>query len=222
MNTQSAFRFEFNSVYDYSQSNMGDTPVWEKIVALAENEEDEPDFEILETGSNSNDRPLVIWVHPGDACEHDCDDQEIAEASFDLQQGMGNELIGFSECDLVVLHRVSSQYAFEAWHRVHPTYYTAMSQAMEGPGATHLYGDDLEKASAWIIGHMDLMGHPDILLTGAWSHPEHGCVAVVGQALHAASAPGVRLSRSSPSEPGDDSNIWQPETPVAKPKKRSP
>lgn len=226
MTTPSAPIFNSGQPYGYTNVDLLPTPTWQAVSDLADayEEDDSMDFKVVHVGTVTPSLPLVIWVHPGDACESDCDDEDIEEASKDLQHQMGRELEQFGPCDVVVLHRFSSQFAFESSNGVADTYHQAMCETLVDPRATHLFGDDLESASAWLLEHMAIQGRPDILLTGAWSDPEHGCVSAVGQALHAAGATTLHVSHFSPSEPGDSSNVWQPPAPepAAAPKRPKP
>jgi hypothetical protein len=192
------------------------TPLWAAVLECAAQEE-EIDFAVLHQGEVDPTLPLVIWVHPGDACESDHDDRDVRDISIDLQHQMGRELLQFGPCNAVVLHRVSSEYAFEENYRVADNYHRAMCEALVDERVTHLFGDDLNAASAWLIEHMATQQRPEIFLTGAWSHPEYGCVAAVGQALHAAGTQRLHLSYSSPSDPGDCSEVWQPPAPELAP-----
>lgn len=131
---------------------------------------------------------------------------------------MGQELKQFGVCDVVVLHRYSSQFAFETPKRVSEDYFQAMAQCMADQRATMLFGDDLEAASAWLLEHLAPRERPEVFLTGAWSHPKYGCVAAVGKALHVAGVDRLRVSLSSPSDPGEATNVWQPPIPNTMPK----
>lgn len=218
METLSPFEFEYVSSYSRPQYDVfGD--LWEKVLEMARRDDDGAEFMVLQEGEVSVDRPLVLWIHPGDACEFDADDEEIRDFSFECQGGMAEELLSMGECDIVVLHRVSSDYAFENARRVDAGCYEAMAQLINDERTTHLYGDDLNADSAWVLEHMRTHNRPRVFLTGAWSDPVYGCVAAVGQALHAAGVTNMDVSQSSPSEPGSTENVWQPPAPEATKKK---
>ena len=213
------FEFEYVSSYKRPKYDVfGD--VWDQVVGLAQkNNDDSAEFHVLQHGMAAVDRPLVVWVHPGDACEFDTDDEEVKAYSFDFQEGMAEELLGMGQCDVVVLHRFSSEYAFENERRVDGGYYEAMAQVVQDERVSHLYGDDLDAASTWLLENMAVHGRPRVFLTGAWSHPDDGCVAAIGQALHAAGVTNMEVSPSSPSEPGSIENVWQPPAPEVAKKK---
>lgn len=215
MSTPSDTIFNSGKSYLYTETDALPTDTWQAVVALAEasDDDDAPGLAVVHKGQVTSGLPLVLWIHPGDACESDCDDEDIAEASIGLQHEMGRELEQFGPCDVVVLHRFSSQFAFEYGNRVADTYHQAMCESLVDPRVTHLFGEDLTAASEWLLEHLALNQRPQILLTGAWSHPEHGCVAAVGQALHAAGIAPLQVSWFSPSEPGEASNVWQPPAP---------
>lgn len=193
-------------------------PLWRAVSdRVAREEAGEVDgmaLAVLQAGQVTPGLPLILWVHPGDACESDHPDEGVGERSYALQGGMGEELLAMGACDLVVLHRLSSRFAFEDSQRVETPYYEAMVQAMDGR-VTHLYGDDLDAAAAWVLEHLAPHGRPDVLLTGAWSHPTHGCVAAVGQALETAGVAPLRVSQHSPSDPGSVAQVWQPAAPAS-------
>lgn len=154
-------------------------------------------------------RPLLIWVHPGDACESDFPDADIREASFRLQEEMGQEILERLETHrIVVIQRQSTAFAFEPeeWRMADP-YLDAMGRILDREDTTWLWGDDLEKASSWILERRAQA--PEAFLTGAWSHPEWGCVTAVGEGLLEANLP-VKISPFSPSEPGTTLGAWRP------------
>jgi hypothetical protein len=183
--------------------------------ALCDEDDNGMQFLVLVDDGTRDDRPLVVWIHPGDACEHDSDDEEIRNNAADFERYMGLEIQELSETHrLVVLHRQSTPYAFEpdTW-RVNEEYWTAMSEALENPGHIHLWGDDLDKASAWLLEQLGQA--PQYFLTGAWTDPKYGCVTAVGKALVRAGKE-VEVSGWSPSEPGSVADGWRPADEKAK------
>jgi hypothetical protein len=188
------------------------------------------DFEVLKAAPRS-DRPLLIWIHPGDAIEdrEAFDRREDYENTRQFQARMAEEIEDLVLThQVVVLHRESSGYAFDQEH-AYPEYADALAMVEELSTTVLLYGDDLDQVSAWLIAELGANQRPQVFMTGAWSDPQHGCVAIVGQALDRAGAPVLRVSSWSPSEPGSIADVWQPEpksvppTPAAvPPSPRSP
>lgn len=154
-------------------------------------------------------RPLLVWVHPGDACESDHPRASIQEQAWALEERMGKEILErLPTHRVVVVHRTSSAFAFEPHaHRVAPAYANAMATVCQDPTTASLWGDDLDALAGWIADRRGAA--PGAFLTGAWNHPDHGCVSAVGQALLAQGWP-VTVSPHSPSEPGSVNNAWRP------------
>ena len=155
-------------------------------------------------------RPLLVWVHPGDACEDDSPDTRIRRRSVELQAAMAAEIFERLETHrVIVIQRESSIYAFAPWtSRVAFQYALAMGQCLSDSGTAQTWGDDLAAASAWILENK--AEARQVFLTGAWRHPDWGCVTAVGQTLQAAGL-AVEVSSSSPSEPGVVKGGWKPE-----------
>lgn len=185
------------------------SPIWE---AILEELGDGAVFRPLSAPAvdPADPRPLLIWVHPGDACEDDSPDSRIRRRSLELQAAMGAEV--FARLDthrVIVIQRQSSIHAFEPWtSKVDAEYAMAMGQCLADADTAQLWGDDLAAASAWILENKAEASQ--VFLTGAWRHPDWGCVTAVGQALQAAGL-AVEVSSSSPSEPGVMKGGWKPE-----------
>lgn len=182
-------------------------PQWE---ALRDADEDGMSFHVLRAGTPEDDgRPLLVWVHPGDACESDSPSARIRSRSLELQQRMAHEVMEKLESHrVIVLHRQSSVFAFEPWSdHVDPDYADAMGACLNDPRVTLVWGDDLHAASQWILDQEGL--GTEAFLTGAWRHPEWGCVTAVGQRLQAGGLR-VAVSEHSPSEPGIVRVGWKP------------
>lgn len=158
----------------------------------------------------SDTRPLLIWVHPGDACEDDSPDARIRRRSIELQEAMGAEILARLETHrVIVIQRQSSIHAFAPWTaRVAPEYAMAMGQCLSDADVAQVWGDDLDAASTWILENKAQA--TEVFLTGAWRHPDWGCVTAVGRQLQAAGLT-VDVSNSSPSEPGVVRGGWKPE-----------
>lgn len=172
--------------------------------------EDDPAFAIVREGRFDSSRPLIVWVHPGDACESDHPEQSVRLASWELQEGMGREVAArLPEHDVAVLHRLSSAYALGKPRRVAEPYRVALAESHRRPETAVLYGDDLDAASAWLLTHWRAADRPRVWLTGAYADPRHGCLTAVGQALAAAGAY-IEVSPYSPCEAGSTRGAWRP------------
>lgn len=187
--------------------------------AISEDEED-GDFRVVRMGvfEDSDPRPLLVWVHPGDACESDSPDSDVREQAKSLEDLMGKEIFSMRDTHrIVVIHRYSNHFAFYCENRVADKYYDAMGQALIDEDASHLWGDELDEASAWIV--QNRAGAKQAFLTGAWSHKDWGCVTAVGKALQEAGFE-VEVSCYSPSEAGDTQEAWYPQL-EQKPRKKA-
>lgn len=169
------------------------------------------DFSVLAAPS-PDDRPLLIWVHPGDAVDdrEAFDTREGHERSLNHQRQMAAEIMDrMRGHQVVVLHRFSSDWAFEK-KRAQLAYREAMAAVTQDPTTVVLFGDDLPEVSDWLLAHQNVQARPSVFMTGAWSDPEYGCVATVGKGLEAGGVRGIELSAWSPSEPGSTEGQWQP------------
>lgn len=177
---------------------------------LSEKDEEGMQFLVLFFDQLTDDRPIVLWVHPGDACEHDADDEEVRNNAHDFEHYMGEEIMEKYETHrIVVLHRQSTPYAFmPGTNRVADAYWEAMTDSISDNDSVHLWGDDLEKAAQWVIKKFPKA--PSFFLTGAWSDPQYGCVTAMGKSLLKANKE-VEVSSWSPSEPGSVADTWRPE-----------
>lgn len=208
---------------------------WPQALAQAIRDYEEDDsatFRVLGTPDLTDGRPLLIWVHPGDAVEDkegfdppdDEDDEDLYENTRQFQAMMSREILDRLDThQVVVIHRYSDQYAFEE-EQAQWDYQRAMADVGEEPSTVHLFGDDLAAASAWMVANLDVENRP-VFMTGAYSHPDHGCLAAVGKALQAADAT-IEVSGWAPSEPGSVANIWTPSpatpAPTITPRRRRP
>lgn len=189
--------------------------------ALMAEDDDSADFQVLNQ-HNADTRSLLIWVHPGDAIEDeesfetcdtttdDEDEENLYQNSCDFQVHMAREILARKNThQVIVLHRISSQWAFDEGHAEFD-YQNAMQQIEDLATTVHLFGDDLDKAAAWIIEHMHTPLRPAVFLTGAYNDVEHGCVAAIGQAIGQAGCVDLKVSSWSPSEPGSMAGGWRP------------
>lgn len=98
--------------------------------ARAEEEED-TDFRVVRKGAfeDSDPRPLLVWVHPGDACESDNPDTNIRKQAKLLEDMMGQEIFSMRDTHrMVAIHRYSNHFAFYCENRVADKYYDAMDR----------------------------------------------------------------------------------------------
>lgn len=175
--------------------------------------EESGDFSVL-ASPPPDARPLLIWVHPGDAVDdrEAFDTREGYERSLSHQRQMAAEIMDrMSGHQVVVLHRFSSDWAFEK-KRAQPEYREAMTAVMQEPTTVVLFGDELPEVSDWLLAHQNVPARPSVFMTGAWSDPEYGCVTAVGKGLEAGGVRGIQLSTWSPSEPGSIEGQWQPQS----------
>lgn len=181
----------------------------------------EPDFFVIEHQPSLQDpaRPLVILVHPGDLIQvtdgYDPEPQRKALSAFWRYTGDGTrqELATLRKqgYDFCVLHRSScAQFARFSKFRVIGRSLWAEIQRGQKRG-TVLYGDDLEKASAWMIGNLGIAGRPMVHLAGAYSDPQHGCLTAIGRAIEKVIG-GKRMAVSAFSPPENaPGRVWRPD-----------
>jgi len=154
------------------------------------------------------DQPLVIIVHPGDAIQAphpfiDPDEYEdVRKRSLVYQANMGDEILAALDAgaQVLVVHRGScSQFRATDCDWIAPSYKAAIERARR-EGAI-IYGDQLDKAGAWIAEHVDIAGRPDILVTGAYNAPDWGCIPALIKELepHLRGAP-IRISVHAPDQ----------------------
>ena len=191
---------------------------WDAIARFASEDDGGIDaIEIIDESFHDATKPLLVLVHPGDAVVERSDGapQGIYENSRDFQQQMGRSIASRLEThDVVVIHRVSSQYVFAEGSDAEYEY----SDAVEGATScgSNLYGDGLSDAAAWIEKHLEASKRPSVYMTGAFSDAENGCVTAIGKALQSAGAT-VTLDPYSPADPGSLDGQWTPEAPAPSP-----
>lgn len=174
---------------------------------------------VLQTAPADPARSLVVLVHPGDAVETPDDVVDlparkanaILRASYRAQVAMARELRSLTDADLVVLHRASSGFSFQSTRNVSPTYVRAIER-IHATG-TVLYGDHLDATAAWLVAHMHAALRPRVLVTGAWSEAEHGCVAALADHLQDAGAR-VAISGHAPADRTGGRTTWTPRSPA--------
>lgn len=189
--------------------------VWQEVTTLAEDDEGgEDEMHVISVAKINVDLPLLILVHPGDAVERKSEcGEKIFQNCRDFQAGMANSILARAGThDLVVLHRVSSQYAIaDGGDCLH--FYSDVVDLINDFG-TSLYGDGLDDVSTWIEENLKASKRPHVYLVGAFSEPKYGCLAHIGKCLLAFGA-NIEVDPNSPSEPGNVTDQWRPE-PVTK------
>ena len=196
----------------------GDIDVWEEVERLARSGDDSATLEVIaESDVVRPNLPLIVLVHPGDAVDKPDDvysePRDVREAilgySMQCQGDMGADInrLLTRGADAVVLHRQSSHYSFVNQVNVDDGYLGAIER-IHDDGAI-LYGDALDEAAAWVAEEMEASKRPFVLIAGAWSQAEWGCVTGVGKALEALGAK-VLLSHGTSIAPGGDDKAWTP------------
>lgn len=188
---------------------------------------DDNDFLVLRVpDAVAPSKPLYILIHPGDAVQkHDdlesCEDdvhEQIFEYSQSCQSTMGSELLGLDTdvWDVAILHRQSTAYTFCNQVDIDDDYYDAIHQLNADENAAILYGDDLDAASTFLLDTMRAKDRPLVVIAGAWSHVNGGCVELVGKRLDAAGV-ALKSSRGTCISPDGAEEEWLPQGGRAEP-----
>lgn len=167
---------------------------------------------------HSPERPLVIVVHPGDMIEYRYmwDDPVVRDAVMSFWQhnehGTTQELAEWRKkgADFVVLHRSSCE-EFQDIAAGRYTGHRLWAEIKLGhKRGTMLFGDDLDRASAWIIANLHVVDRPHIFLAGAYSDPKDGCLTTIGRKIEAVVGPErISVSKFSPPE-ASPGKVWRP------------
>lgn len=141
------------------------------------------------------DRPLVIIVHPGDMIEHGAgfgntpegieQSVRVRAISQQRQSATARQVREWREfgADVVVLHREScTQFNGRNASR-HADQDLKLEIKTAWSSGTVLFGDDLDKAAAWMISNLGIAERPHVYLSGAYADPEYGCITAIGKAL---------------------------------------
>lgn len=191
--------------------------VFGRIESLAD--QDEGDFIVIKPAEAVDaSRPLYLLIHPGDAvqkredvenCEED-QAEEILGYSQSCQERMASDMqaIDDEEWDVVVLHRISSDYTFANDNDLDWDYVDRIRDQAASENAV-LYGDDLDAASDYVVGTLQAADRPHVVIAGAWSELESGCVTWVGKRLEAAGAR-VYMSQGTSISPDGSGPEWEP------------
>jgi hypothetical protein len=195
-----------------------DDPIWSRVLALAEDCGGEAnDFHAVDEMDSDPRKPLYVLVHPGDIVQSDNDvayseDAEaIQEYSRQCQSGVEHDVERLEKYgwDLAVLHRFSSSYGFGVSNCIQE--FTESIDTIHDVGLV-MFGDNLREAADYLIAEMDALARPAIVLSGAWSGAEDGCIAALGQMLQDAGAR-VHLADSACISPDGDGEEWKPQRP---------
>lgn len=165
--------------------------IWPRIATLWE--DDASAFEVLRPGPEPrHEKILLLLIHPGDAVEAEGSENVIGYSNA-CQDGMSEEILALVEdgADTAVLHRLSSHYSIGGTMECTEGYRDAID-AIHASGAV-LYGDDLDEAASWVERNLMASRRPAVVMSGAWAHPEWGCITHIAQRLEAL---GARVSLS--------------------------
>lgn len=194
--------------------------IWAQVLQLADACQGESNsFTVVEPFREIDPaRPLYVLIHPGDTVQTRSDvagqpnAQAILEYSAGRQEMMADDVERLKKAgwDLAVLHRFSSIYSFGTSNTL-DWFEDAVDEVHER-GAV-LFGDRLEEAAAWLLTEARAAERLAVLLSGAWSSADWGCVAFVGSLLELAGAR-VHLAPSACISPDGTGDEWKP---VAKP-----
>lgn len=189
--------------------------IWTKVLALAGECQGESNaFTAVRPFVDADpSRPLYVLVHPGDVVQtrsdaaYSDDPRAITEYSFECQESMALEIEAAIEkgWDVAVLHRFSSSYGFGTGNT--SDLFEDAIDAIHGDGAI-LFGDALADASDWLLSEGRAADRPAVVVSGAWSETETGCVAAVGERLEAGGA-SVRLGNSACVSPDGSGKEWE-------------
>ncbi|WP_192926341.1 hypothetical protein [Microvirga tunisiensis] len=193
-----------------------DDEIWARIQFFGDQDQGEAnDFIAISLPDEVNSaKPLYILVHPGDVVQskddasNSDDPRQIPEYSWACQIAQAEEVDKLLKAgwDLAVLHRFSSTYAFGVSNSAEEL--VSAIDTIHEDGAS-LYGDDLDAAAKFLCERMTAAKRPAVLLSGAWSAADGGCITALGQALEAAGTR-VHLSYSACISPDGSEDEWRP------------
>lgn len=156
-------------------------------------------------------------VHPGDMLEdgygYSPEDREKVRAfSHQNQTGTAKEIAQWRSlpAEVIVINRSScTQFVQQRRGHVSPELEAEMKTIWRSD--TVLFGDDLDKVSAWMLEHMALHNRPHVYLAGAYSDPEYGCLTAIGQPIvRLIGKDKVTVSEFSPADADAKSKRWSP------------
>jgi hypothetical protein len=190
--------------------------IWSRVLELAQACQGEGNSfaTVLPFTSVDPARPLYVLVHPGDVVQTRSDvyghpnAQAILAYSSDRQTEMGDDVerLVAAGWDVAVLHRFSSSYGFGTSNTVE--WFEEAVDEIHERGAV-LFGDDLAEAAEWLLGSAQAAARPLVLLSGAWSCADHGCVTMIGTLMETAGAR-VHLAASACVSPDGSGAEWRP------------
>ena len=181
---------------------------------------DDNDFQVLRAPDTfAPAKPLYILIHPGDVVQKHDDldscDEDVHEQIFDYSQRcqeiMGTELLGLDtgKWDVAILHRQSTAYTFCNQVDVDDDYHDAIDRMNDDENAAILYGDDLDAAANYFLDTMQARDRPLVVIAGAWSHLDGGCVEIVGKRLDQAGV-AIKSSLGTCISPDGSEDEWIP------------
>lgn len=173
-------------------------------------------FYVLRHATPKPNLPLAIIVHPGDLIAgvyglSPEDRKKVMAFSFRNQGGTAADIRKWRElpAEVLVLNRQSCE-LFMGQEKFAVSRDLADEMKKAWRSDTILFGDDLVKASEWMIANMSLEQRPHIYLAGAYSDPEYGCLTFIGQALEKVVGHD-KITVSDHSPPGEGpGKAWRP------------
>ncbi len=174
-------------------------------------------FHVLRHNPCRPELPLVVIVHPGDMLEDGAgysreDGMRVREFSRQNQIGTAKEIAQWRTlpAEVIVINR-SSCSQFVQQYRRHVTPELEKEMKTVWKSETVLFGDDLDKVSAWMLENMALHNRPHVYLAGAYSDPEYGCLTEIGRPIAALiGADRVTVSEFSPASNDPKAARWDP------------
>lgn len=154
-------------------------------------------FHVVHHDGSRHDRlrPLVVVVHPGDMIEHSIgwghspeertQAEKLRMISQQRQNATAKEIREWREAgyDVAVLHRESCTQFNGKYPSRHANKDLGAELKLSWRHGTVLFGDDLDKAGAWMIEHLDIAHRPHVYLAGAYADPEYGCLTAIGRQI---------------------------------------
>jgi hypothetical protein len=194
--------------------------LFQDIAGFSRHSGERATFAVMRTPTRELDpcRPLLVLVHPGDMIAHrDCWDDADWPAVRDFCRNnitqTGTEILSYGDADSVVLHRGSCIDLEKRFSLTSPIQLALRRIWRHG---AVLFGDDVIQASSWIARYMAVTQRSEILLSGAYSDPNYGCLTAIGKALEKVAPHGsIKVSPWAPADngppaPGRHTAAWTP------------
>lgn len=177
---------------------------------------DEMSFDVIhhDASRHSPERPLVVLIHPGDMIEDPRgwernDYRSVGHFSKANQRGTALDLQTWRKAgaDAVVLHRSSCE-QFDKGYGKEEDFKLEIKTTWKTGSV--VFGDDLEKAVAWMVQNLHIADRPHIYMAGAYADPETGCLSYVADQFEAIVG-SDRITVSDYAYPGNaPGKVWRP------------